>query len=62
MELKLGVPEGTVKRKLFFNLNVHDFPQLISKTAQILQYADDCLTLCCGEKSQNALEVLQDNI
>ena len=62
IELKQGVPRRTVREPLFFNLYVNDVPELISKPAQILQYADDCLVFCSGRKSEIALEVLQDNI
>ena len=34
----------------------------MSETAHILQYADDCLNFCSDEKSEAALEVLQDKI
>ena len=43
IELKEGVPQGTVVGPLFFNLYVNDLPKLVSEAAHILQYADDCL-------------------
>ena len=43
IELKQGIPRGTVIRPLFFKLYVNDLPELTSKTAHISQYADDCL-------------------
>ena len=39
IELKQG---GTVIGPLFALLYVNDLPELISKTAHVLQYADDC--------------------
>ena len=62
IELKQGVPQGTVIGPLFSNLYVNDLPELMSETAHILQYADDCLTLCSDKKSDTALEVLPDNL
>ena len=62
MELKQGVPQGTIIGPLFFNLYVNDLPELMSETAHILQYADDCLSFCSDKKSETALEVLQDNL
>ena len=58
IELKQGVPQGT----LFFNLYVNDLPELISRPAHILQYADDCLVYCSDIKSEIALEIMQGNI
>ena len=43
IELKQGVPQGTLIGPLFFNLYVNDLPELMSETAHVLQYADDCL-------------------
>ena len=62
IELKQGFPRRTVKGPLLFNLYVNDVPELISKPAQNLQYADDCLVFCSDRKSATALEVLQDNL
>ena len=42
IELKQGVPQGTVIGPLFFNLYVNDLPELMSETDHILQFADDC--------------------
>ena len=62
IELKQGVPQETVIGPLFFNLYVNDLPELMSETAHILQYADDCLLFWSDKKSQTALEVSQDNL
>ena len=62
IELKQGVPQGTVMGPLFFNLYVNDLPEFISKPAHILQYADDCLVFYSDKKPEIALEVLQDTI
>ena len=61
IELKQGVPQGTVIGT-FFNLYVNDLPELMSGTAHILQYADDCFYFCSDKKPETALDVLQDNI
>ena len=45
IELKQGVLQGTVIVPLFFILYVNHLPELMSETAHILQYADDCLIL-----------------
>ena len=62
IELKQSVPQGTVVGPLSFNLYVNDLPELISRPAHILQYADNCLVFCSDKKSETALEILQDNI
>ena len=40
---------------------MHDLPELVGKTARIVQYADDYLKFCSDKNSESALEVLQDN-
>ena len=62
IDLKPGALQKTVEEPLFFNLYVNDLPELMSKTAHILQYADDCLIFCSDRKSETAHEVLQDNL
>ena len=62
IELKQGVPQGTVTGPLFFNLFVNDLPELMSEIFLILQYADDCLSFCSYEKFEVALEVLHDTL
>ena len=62
IELKQGVPQGTVVGPLFFNIYVNDLPELISRPAHLIQYADDCLVFCSDKKSEIALEILQDNV
>ena len=46
---------------LFFNLYVIDLADLMSETAHILPYADDCFNFCSDKESEIAIEVLQDN-
>ena len=60
--LEQRVPQATLKGPFFFNLYVSDLPELMSETALILQYADDCLLICIIKKSEIALEVLQDHL
>ena len=60
IELKQGVPQGTVIVPLIFNRYVNDLPELMSETAHILLYADGCLIFCSDKKSETALEVLKD--
>ena len=43
IELKQRVPQGAVLGPLFFNVYVNDLLELMNKTANVLQYADDCL-------------------
>ena len=62
IELKQDVLQGTVVGPLFFNLYVNDLPDLMSRPAHILQYADDCLVFCSDKKSEIALEILQNNM
>ena len=62
IELKQGVPQGTVIDPLCFSLLVHDPPEFMSETIHILQYADDCLIFCSDKKSETVLEILQDNL
>ena len=54
IDLKQGDPQGTVIGPLFFNLYVNDRPELMSETAHVLQYADDCLVFC-SDKSPRLL-------
>ena len=39
---------------------MNDLPELMSETANVLQYADGCF--CSGKNSETALEVFQENL
>ena len=58
MELKQGVPQGTV----LFNLYVNGFSNQISEKAQIIQYDDDCLPYCSDSESEIAVHRLHKNL
>ena len=46
IELKQGVPQGTILGPLLFNLYVNDLTGQITEDARFIQYADDCLFFC----------------
>ena len=62
IELKQGVPEGTILGPLLFNLYVNDLTGQITEDARIIQYADDCLLFCSHQDPDIALQCLQTNI
>ena len=62
IELKQGVPQGTILGPLLFNLYVNDLTEQITDDARIIQYADDCLLYCSHQDSEIALQHLQANI
>ena len=62
IELKQGVPQGTILGPLLFNLYVNDLTGQITEDARIIQYADDCLLFCSHQDPDIALQCLQTNI
>ena len=62
IELKQGIPQGTILGPLLFNLYVNDLTGQITEDAQIIQYADDCLIFCSQQGPDIALQCLQTNI
>ena len=59
IELKQGVPQGTILGPLLFNLYVNDLTGQITEDARIIQYADDCLLFCSHQDPDIALQCLQ---
>ena len=62
IELKQGVPQGTILGPLLFNLYVNDLNGQITEDARIIQYADDCLLFCSHQDPDIALQGLKTNI
>ena len=62
IELKQGVPQGTILGPLLFTLYVNDLTEQITEDARIIQYADDCLLFCSHQDPDIALQCLQTNI
>ena len=62
IELKRGVPQGTILGPLLFNLYVNDLTGQITEDARIIQYANDCLLFCSHQDPDIALQSLQTNI
>ena len=62
MDLKQGVPQGTVLGPLLFNLYVNGFSNQISEKAQITQYDDDCMPYCSDSESEIAVHRLHKNL
>ena len=59
IELKQGVPQGTILGPLLFNLYVNDLTGQITEDARIIQYADDCWLFCSHQDPYIALQCLQ---
>ena len=62
IELKQGVPQGTILGPLLFNLYVNDLTGQITEDARIIEYADDCLLFWSHQQPDIALQCLQTNI
>ena len=62
IELKQGVPQGTVLGPLLFNLYVNELSKQISEKVHIVQYAHDCLLYCSDSKSEITPNYLPENI
>lgn len=39
--LQMGIPQGSVIAPLLFNILLHDFPNFVPRSVQLVQYADD---------------------
>ena len=62
IELKQGVPQGTILGPLLFNLYVNDLTGEITEDARIIQYANDCSLFCSHQDPDIALQCLQTYI
>ena len=63
IEVKYGVPQGTVLGPLLFNLYVNDLHEHLDKPCQIIQYADDTCLFLAGNDPEtvilgNSVEIL----
>ena len=59
IEIKRGVPQGTVLGPLLFNLYVNDIQERLYEGCYLVQYADDCLVFSSSIISEDALNRLQ---
>ena len=59
IEIKRGVPQGTVLGPLLFNLYVNDIQERLYEGCTLVQYADDCMVFSSSIISEDALNRLQ---
>ena len=58
VEIKRGVPQGTVLGPLFVNLYVNDIQERLYEGCTLVQYADDCMVFSSSITSEDALNRL----
>ena len=59
IEIKRGVPQGTVLGPLLLNLYLNDIQERLNEGFFLVQYADDCMVLSSSKFSEDALNRLQ---
>ena len=62
IEIKRGVPQGTVLGPLLFNLYVNDIQERLYEGCTLVQYADDCMVFSSSIISEDALNRLQKSL
>ena len=62
IEIKRGVPQGTVLGPLLFNLYVNDIQERLYEGCTSVQYADDCMVFSSSIISEDALNRLQKSL
>ena len=61
IEIKRGVPQGTVLGPLLFNLYVNDIQEQLYEGCTLVQYADDSMVFSSSIISEDALNRLQNH-
>ena len=62
IEIKRGVPQGTVLGPLLFNIYVNDIQERLYEGCTLVQYADDCMVFSSSIISEDALNRLQNSL
>ena len=64
-KIDMGIPQGSVIAPLLFTILIHDLPKALSKTTNVVQYADDIaiwintsLRKSCNKRSVNFVQTL----
>ena len=62
IEIKRGVPQGTVLGPLLFNLYVNEIQERLNESCTLVQYADDCMVFSSSMNSEDALNRLEKSL